>query len=102
MTGLRLFLVGDDEVLDVLAEMTQHLDYVEVARLDEIPASLGSDDHLVLAYHERARGPRELARVLSASNPGFTTIVADEEGDSIGARAITCAADLISAIHSRR
>ena len=100
--SLRLYLVGDDEVLDVLAELTQHLDYFEVARLDEAPAELGADDHLVLAYHERARAPRELARILAATNPGFSTIVADEDGDSVGARAITCAADLISAIHSRR
>ena len=100
--SLRLWLVGDDEVLDVLAELTRHLDYFEVARVDETPSQLGQDDHVVLSYEERARGPRELARLLQLQSPGFAAVVPEEEGDSIGARAIVIAAELVSAIHSRR
>jgi hypothetical protein len=100
--SLRLWLVGDDEVLDVLAELSRHLDYFEVARVDEPPAKMGPNDHIVLSYVERARGPRELARLLQSHSPGFASVVPDEEGDSLGARAITIAADLVAAIHSHR
>jgi hypothetical protein len=103
MHDLKLWLVGDDEVLDVLAELSRHLDYFSIARSDDLPAEpLGKADHLVVAFTETARGPKLLARALAAGNPGFSSVVAEEEGDSLGARAIVVAADLVSAIHDSR
>jgi hypothetical protein len=103
MLELRLWLVGDDEVLDVLAELSRHLDYFSIARADDLPAEpLGAQDHLVVAFTNAALGPKLLARALAAGSPGFAGVVPEEEGDSIGARAIVIAADLVSAIHDRR
>jgi hypothetical protein len=103
MADLRLWLVGDDEVLDVLAELSQHLDYFTVSRVDQLPDEpLGADDHLMVAFVDRARGPKILAHALAAGQPGFSSVVAEEEGDSLGARAIVAAADLVAAIHDRR
>jgi hypothetical protein len=102
MTGLRLWLIGDDEVLDLLAELSRHLDYVEIARVDESPESLGPEDHVVLAYLDRPRAPNELARLLAHQAPGFATVVSHDEDDSPGTRAIVVAADLVAAIHARR
>lgn len=103
MPDLKLWLVGDDEVLDVLAELSRHLDYFSIARADDLPAEpLGKQDHLVIAFEEIARGPKLLARALAAGAPGFASVVPDEAGDSLGARAIVIASDLVSAIHDAR
>ena len=99
---LRLHLVGDDEVLDVIAELSRHLDYFEVARVDELPESLGEADHVLIACTQPGRSSRLLARALQIGKPGYASIVPEEEGDSEGARAIVAAADLVSAIHDRR
>lgn len=101
--SFRLFLVGDDDVLDVLAELSRHLDYFEVSRLDELPeTTLGPHDHVLIAMHNEAVGLSLLAQVLGSGTPGFAGLVPDIEGDSPGARAITAAAELISALHDRR
>jgi hypothetical protein len=98
---LKLWLIGDDEVLDVLAELSRHLDYFTVSRADELPAEIGVDDHVVIAFLDEARGPQMLARLLSAHSPGYSTLVPNDPEDSEGARAILVAADLVSAIHDR-
>ena len=60
----RLWLVGDDEVLDAIADLSRHLDYFQVARLDEPPPPpLGPDDHVVVAMESSARGEALLRRV---------------------------------------
>jgi hypothetical protein len=101
--SMRLYLVGDDDVLDVLAELSRHLDYFEIARLDELPdAKLSADDHVVISFRDEARGLNLLAQLLAHSSPGFAGIVPDENGDSEGARAIVVAAELVSAIHDRQ
>lgn len=101
--NMRLYLVGDDEVLDVLAELSRHLDYFEVSRLEQLPEqTLGAQDHVLIAMCDEAAGLSLLARLLGASAPGFAGVVPDLDGDSPGARAITAAAELISALHDRR
>jgi hypothetical protein len=99
---LRLWLVGDDEVLDVLAQLSQHLDYFAVSRVDELPDELGPDDHVVLSFVDEKQAPLLLARLLSTAKPGYATLVPSDPGDSVGARAILVAADLVSAIHDHR
>ena len=100
-TQLRLWLIGDDEVLDVLAELSRHLDYFSVSRVDEPQDEIAAGDHIVVAYVDRARSPKILASLL-AREPGFATVAPDEEEDSVGARAIQIAAELIAAIHDTR
>jgi hypothetical protein len=99
---MRLYLVGDDEVLDVLADLSRHLDYFEVARTDDAPPQpLTTKDHIVIAMRDEARGLSMLAQVLGAGTPGFAGIVPDRDGDSLGARAIVVAAELVAALHDR-
>jgi hypothetical protein len=97
--SLRLWLIGDDEVLDILADLSRHLDYYTISRGDELPSEIGADDHVVIAFLDDARGPKMLARLLTSHSPGYSTLVPNDPDDSQGARAILVAADLVSAIH---
>ena len=99
---MRLWLVGDDEVLDVLAELSRHLDYFEVSRCDDTPQKLDAQDHVVIALTDESQSLALLARVLASGSPGFAGIVPNDAGDSVGARAIIVAAELVSALHDRR
>ena len=100
--SMRLFLIGDDEVLDVIAELSRHLDYFEVSRLEELPPlKLTADDHVVIAFRNEAQGLQLLAQLLADGSPGFAGIVPDDDGDSEGARAIVVAAELVAALHDR-
>lgn len=96
----RLFLVGDDEALDIVAELSRHLDYFEVSRTDELPA-LGADNHVVIGLTNAAHGLELLGRVLAASAPGFAAVLPDGYDDSPGARAILISAELVTALHAR-
>jgi hypothetical protein len=93
---MRLHLIGDDEeVLDVLAELSRHLDYFEISRSDSAPdRALDATDHALVAMQEHARGERLAAELLRAGSPGFVGVV-PEEGGSAGARAILAAARLV-------
>ncbi len=93
----RLWLVGDDEALDALAELSQHLDYFSVARLDEAPTEpLSPLDHLVVGTADALRGPQMLADLLSRGRPGFAQLLeAGTEELRPGARAILMAATLL-------
>ncbi len=99
----RLWLVGDDEALDVLAELSQHFDYFSVARLDELPSEpLSTMDHLVVGSADAVRGAQLLADALVGGKPGFARLLASAEptsGDDValrpGARAILMAASLL-------
>ncbi len=97
---MRLFLVGDDDALDVLAELSRHLDYFEVARGDDLPDALGPDDHVVIGVCDAAASSQLLARAL-ASAPGFATTLPAEPARSPGARAIVIAAQLVAAFPDR-
>jgi hypothetical protein len=90
---MRLFLVGDDDALDILAELSRHLDYFEVSRSDELPPSAGADDHVIIGLYDEQRGRALLGRLLADSSPGFADVLS--EGDTPGARAILIAAELI-------
>ncbi len=92
---MRLLLVGDDDVLDALAELTRHLDYFEVARMDDPPeGALGERDHVVIAYVDGARARGVLAQRVQ-TGAGFGTRV--PEARAIGARALRAAAALLPA-----
>ena len=90
----RLYLVGDDEALDHLAELCRHLPLFELARVDDVPDVLPELTIVVVgARHPRvrdaliadamARGPLQL--LLLPMLPG---------GDHAGARALVTAAAL--------
>jgi hypothetical protein len=96
---LRLLLVGDDDVLDALADLSRHLDYFEVARLDEPPPEpLAARDHIVIAHVDDARAARVLAGVRAAGEPGHAALVPSLPGMSTGARAIAAAAELVEVL----
>jgi hypothetical protein len=89
-----LILVGDDEALDVLAELSRHLEYFEVSRLDDPPErNLDGDDHLVVGMLDAARAARTLESALRRGRPGLYVLV--PEAKSAGQRAILAAAQLI-------
>ena len=97
MLRKKLWLVGDDEVLDAIADLSRHLDYFQVARVDELPAGLlDGDDHVVLAMQRRAHRRRAVyARALTAGTPGHVSLVPELPGKTTGARAIVAAAELV-------
>lgn len=90
---MRLWLVGEDDALDIVAELSRHLTYFQVARTDEPPADLGADDHVVVTP--------ALADGWSAAS--LTVVLPSEaDGDSPGARAIDAAGQLVAALRARR
>ena len=92
----RLWLIGDDEVLDALADLSRHLDYFQVARVDELPRGpFTDDDHLVIATVDVALGVAWSMRALADGAPGHVAVVPELPGKSEGARAIAAAAELI-------
>jgi hypothetical protein len=92
----RLILVGDDEALDVLAELSRHLDYFEVSRLDEPPSdrALDANDHLVVGMMDAARAARLLESALRHGKPGLYFVV--PQAKTAGQRAILVAAQLVA------
>ncbi len=94
---MKLWLIGDDEVLDAVADLSRHLDYFEVARTDEPPdRALGQNDHLLIAMGDR-RAAQSLLTDQGAS-AAFAKIIEPLKRGSDGARAILAAADLVSAL----
>jgi hypothetical protein len=92
---MRLTLVGDDEALDILAELSRHLDYFEVARLDEPPErALDSNDHLVVGTVDAGLGARLLESALRRGRPGFFVLI--PEARTPAQRAILAAAQLVT------
>ena len=95
----RLWLIGDDEVLDVIADLSRHLDYFQVARVDELPVGpLDGNDHVVLAMNDARRGAALYARALGAGPAGHVSLVPELPGKTSGARAIVAAAELVDKI----
>jgi hypothetical protein len=94
---LRLWLVGDDEVLDAIADLSRHLDYFQVARIEELPdPPLDGDDHVVIAMVDEARSHELRGRVHITGSPGHVLIVPTLPGKTTGARAIVAAAELVA------
>jgi hypothetical protein len=95
----KLWLVGDDEVLDAIADLSRHLDYFQVARVDELPAGpYSDDDHLLVAFTDAQRAGDLVTRARSDGKPGYASTVPELPGKSTGARAIFAAAALVPLI----
>lgn len=94
---MRLFLIGDDEALDVLAELSRHLDYFEVSRSDELPRELGPDDHVVVGRADGRGGEWLANRIAPAALAGLSYVLDPPGRGSPGARAILAAAELVKA-----
>ena len=80
--GPRLFLLGDGEVLDALAELAGRLRYAEVHRSDDPPVAtppLGADDYVVVSSRDGKRARELLAAVLAAGDPAYLGLVASEK-----------------------
>ena len=95
----KLWLVGDDEVLDAIADLSRHLDYFQVARVDDLPAGpFTADDHFLLAMNDTRRGADLYARAVGDGAAGHVALVPELPGKSDGARAIVAAAGLVEKI----
>jgi hypothetical protein len=94
---MRLFLVGDDDALDVLAELSRHLDYFEVSRSDELPDALGASDHVVVGRADGRGGEWLASRFGRAALAGLAYVLDPPARGSPGARAILAAAELVKA-----
>jgi len=95
----KLWLVGDDEVLDAIADLSRHLDYFQVARVDDLPAGpFTADDHFVLAMTDGRRAADLYARTLQGGAAGHIALVPELPGKTAGARAIVAAAELVDKI----
>jgi hypothetical protein len=95
----KLWLVGDDEVLDAIADLSRHLDYFQVARVDDLPAGpFTADDHIILAANDPRHGADLYARALRDGTPGHVELVPELPGKTAGARAIVAAAELVDKI----
>jgi hypothetical protein len=95
----KLWLVGDDEVLDAIADLSRHLDYFQVARVDELPSPpYGADDHFVLAMADPRQAAELYARALRGGSAGHVGLVPELPGKTSGARAIVAAAELVAKI----
>jgi hypothetical protein len=95
----KLWLVGDDEVLDAIADLSRHLDYFQVARVDDLPAGpFTADDHFVLAMSDARQGAELYARALRGGPAGHVGLVPELPGKTAGARAIVAAAELVDKI----
>ena len=99
MMRKKLWLVGDDEVLDAIADLSRHLDYFQVARVDELPTGpFTNDDHIILSMVDARRSAELYARALSGGAAGHVAIVPELPGKTSGARAIVAAAELVDKI----
>ena len=77
--GARLFLLGDGEVLDSLAELVGRLRYTEVHRSEDPPTAIESEDYVVVATRDGRRARELLAAVLAAGDPVYLGLVASEK-----------------------
>ena len=95
--GARLYLCGDDDVLDLLADQSRHLEYDEVSRLEAPPdGPLGARDHVVIAKIHAQAALADLTQVVNRG-AGHAQLIAPLHGASVGARAILAAAELVRA-----
>jgi hypothetical protein len=93
---VHLFLVGDDEALDLLAEMTRYLPVYELARVDVVPDDLPSSAVVVIgATHPRLRDAR-LAEAMAQKTRHIALVPEAPGGVQPGARALVVAAELVA------
>ena len=97
---MRLFLVGQDEALDIVAELSRHLDYFEVSRLDELPKEpFGPEDHVVLGARYRSLSSPGLQ---VRSTAGLMVVLSSAQDETPGAAAIDAASELVRARRNRQ
>lgn len=92
----HLYLVGDDEALDVLAELTRHLPLFSLARVDAIAEPLPPGSIVVVgATHPRLRDAR-LAEAVQHQAREVVLVPEAPGGAHPGARAIVAASQLVA------
>ena len=97
MTQVRLHLVGDDEALDLLAELSRHLPLIQLSRGDAFPRrDLDEQDVVVIgASHVRIRESL-LRTAIEKGKPLHVLMLGPPDDQSAtGARAILMAAELV-------
>jgi hypothetical protein len=96
---MRLWLIGDDEVLDLIADFTRHLDYEAVSRVDALPdAPFDEDDHVLVAQASSRSENDLVAHARTHGDAAFVGAVPPYVGKGAeGKRAILAAAALIGA-----
>ena len=93
---VRLHLVGDDEALDILAELGRHLPLFELLRTDSLPEQDLSDDDVVIIGSRRARTRDALLRdAMGRGSARHVALLDGPETGEDGARAILAAAGLV-------
>jgi len=94
--GTHLYLVGDDEALDLLAELTRHLPIFELARVDAITEPLPAGAIVVVgATHPRLRDARIAEAVTHAAHE-VVLVPEAPAGAHAGARALVAASELVA------
>lgn len=87
----RLYLVGDGETLDAIAELAGRLPYDAITRSDDPPRSVSADDQIVLEYRDPRRARDELARVLDRGEAGYLGLCAPEKDALVAMLALSAA-----------
>ncbi len=93
---VRLHLVGDDEALDILAELGRHLPLFELLRGDALPTQdLGQDDVVIIgSRHPRTRDAL-LRDAMGRGAARHVALLEAADAGEDGARAVLAAADLV-------
>ena len=98
--NVRLLLVGDDEALDVLAELSRHLPLFELVRIDDLgDRELGGEDVVVVGSERRQAREALLRAAMEQGKARHVAVLATaERADDAGRRAILAAAEIIRAL----
>ena len=93
---VRLHLIGDDEALDILAELGRHLPLFELLRADALPSQdLGQDDVVIIgSRHPRTRDVL-LRDAIGRGAARHVALLQPADAGEDGARAVLAAADLV-------
>jgi hypothetical protein len=96
----RLILIGEDEELDLLAELARHLPLFELVRSDDFgERQLGGDDVVVIgAQHPRVRDALLREALLRGPARHVAVLAQARTGGDSGPRAILTAAELVRAL----
>jgi len=97
---VRLLLVGDDDALDVLAELSRHLPLFELVRIDDLgDRDLGADDVVVIGANSRQAREALLRDAMSRGAARHVAVLANAvHAEDAGRRAILVAAEIVRAL----